>query len=280
MAKVLMFHRVLPYKLITQPNAYSTFGTLITQEYLETVLSCLTDNGFQFVTVSEIKQHSDTDKLVALTFDDGYSDNFEFALPSLQKFKATATFFPVVNPCKYNTNLPLDIYYQCVDEMNLPENERAEYITGTTKKIFYWAEPEKQLEMLNSMFNKLPQISRVNYMSSEHLKQLSDSGFEIGSHGMIHSLLIADYMNEEKALNELQKSKQWLEAVTGKPVTAYCFPAGRYNANMIELAKQVGYTSTCLVGRNENEIEVLPSYDRLFVKPNSLDDLKSVFEIE
>lgn len=280
MAKVLMFHRVLPEKQITHPDAYSTFGTLISQEYFEVVLSLLTDNGFQFVTVSEITQHSDTDKLVALTFDDGYSDNFEFALPSLQKFKATATFFPVVNPCKDNFVLPLDIYYQCVDEMNLEENERAEYITGTIKKNFYWTEPEKQMEMLNSLFKILPQKSNVNYMSAEQIKELSDKGFEIGSHGMTHSLLIADYMNEEKALNELQKSKQWLEAATGKPVTAYCFPAGRYNAKMIELAKQVGYTSTCLVVRNENEKEVLPSYDRIFVKPNSLDELKTALGIE
>jgi peptidoglycan/xylan/chitin deacetylase (PgdA/CDA1 family) len=280
MAKVLMFHRVLPEKQITQPNAYSTFGTLISQEYFEVVLSLLTDNGFQFVTVSEITQQSDTEKLVALTFDDGYADNFEFAMPLLQYFKATATFFPVVNPCKDNSVLPLDIYYQCVDEMNLPQNERAEYITGTVKKFFYWTEPEKQTDILNSLFNILPQKSNVNYMKAEQLKELSDKGYEIGSHGMTHSLLIADYMNEEKALNELQKSKQWLEAATGKPVTAYCFPAGRYNAKMIELAKQVGYTSTCLVVRNENEKEVLPSYDRIFVKPSSLCELKLALEIK
>jgi len=280
MAKVLMFHRVLPERQIRQPNAYSTFGTLVSQEYFETVLSLLTDGNFQFVTVSEITQHRDTDKLVALTFDDGFSDNFEFAYPILQKFKATATFFPVVNPCKDNSVLPLDIYYQCVDEMILSKTERAEYIIGTTKKNFYWAEPEKQLEMLNSLFNSQPQKKKVSYMNAEQLKKLSDSGFEIGSHGMTHSLLIADYMNEEKALKELQKSKQWLEAVTGLPVTAYCFPAGRYNAKMIELVKQVGYTSTCLVVRNENEKEVLPSYDRIFVKPNSLEELKTALEIE
>lgn len=279
MAKVLMFHRVLPDKLITQPNAYSTFGTLISQEYFETVLSCLSDNGFQFVTISEIKRRKNTDKLVALTFDDGYSDNFDYAFPSLLKFNATATFFPVVNPCKDNTVLPLDIYYQCIDEMKISETERNEYITGTTKRNFYWAEPENQMIMLNSLFKVLPQKNRVSYMSTEQLKELADKGFEIGSHGMTHSLLIADYMNKEKILNELQKSKQWLEAILGKPVTAYCFPAGRYNTEMIELAKQVGYSSTCLVVRNNNEKEILPSYDRIFVKPNSLNELKYLIGI-
>lgn len=275
-----MFHRVLPEKQITYPNAYSTFGTLISQEYFENVLSCLSDNGFHFVTVSELTRRSSTDKLVALTFDDGYLDNYEFAMPSLLKFNATATFFPVVNPCKNNTVLPLDIYYQCIDEMDLSETERTEYISGTTKRNFYWEEPDKQMNTLHSLFKSLPQKNRVSFMRAEQLKELSDIGFEIGSHGMTHSLLIADYMNKEKALNELQKSKQWLEAVTGLPVTAYCFPAGRYNADIIDLAKQIRYTSTCLVVRNENEKEVLPSYDRIFVKPNSLDELKAALGIE
>ncbi len=279
MAKVLMFHRVLPEKQITQPNAYSTFGTLISQEYFEKVLSLLTENGFQFVTVSELSKYNDTAKLVALTFDDGYSDNFEFALPSLLKFNATATFFPVVNPCKKNSVLPLDIYYQCVDEMNLSKNERTEYIIGTTKKKFYWTEPEKQIKILNSLFNSLPLKSRVHYMNVEQLKQLSDSGFEIGSHGMTHSLLTAEYMNEEKVLSEMQESKKWLEVVTGKPISAYCFPAGAYNSNMIKIAKQVGYTSTCLVVSNKKEEEVLPAYERVYVKPNSLDELKFALNI-
>lgn len=275
-----MFHRVLPEKLILKPNAYSQFGTLISQEYFETVLSLLTNNKYQFTTISEIVNQNDNEKLIALTFDDGYEDNFEYAFPSLQKFNATATFFPVVNPCKNNTVLPLDIYYQCVDEMILSKNERAEFITGETKRNFYWAEPEQQMKILNSLFKELPQKSRVKYMSATQLKQLSDNGFEIGSHGMTHSLLIADYMNEKKALNELHKSKQWVEKVTDKPVTAYCFPAGRYNSKMIELAKQVGYTSTCLVVRNEKEKEVLPSYDRIFVRPNSIDELKTALGIK
>ena len=152
-----MFHRVLPEKQIKQPNAYSTFGTLISQEYFENVLSCLTDNGFQFVTVSELTGQKITDKLIALTFDDGYSDNFDFAFSSLLKINATATFYPVINPPKNNAVLPLDIYYQCIDEMKLSETERAEYISGTTIRNFYWEESEKQMKMFNSIFKALPQ---------------------------------------------------------------------------------------------------------------------------
>jgi peptidoglycan/xylan/chitin deacetylase (PgdA/CDA1 family) len=274
MAKVLMFHRVLPAKLITQPNAYSTFGTLITQEYFETVLSCLADNGFQFVAVSELTKHSDTDKFVALTFDDGYSDNFEFALPLLQKFKATATFFPVVNPCKDNAVLPLDIYYQCVDELDLTEEKRNDFISGVTKKKFYWSEPEKQKEFLKTSFLKLPTQNRVSYLRPDQIKYLADNGFEIGSHSVTHSLFTADYMNESKINFELKQSKIYLEGITGKPVNSFCFPSGYHNSKAIELAKENGYISVCLIKKNQNEeVQTLPSFERIFVKPNSISEL-------
>jgi len=188
MPRVLMFHRVLPEKQITKPNAYSTFGTLISQEYFETVLSCVLDNGFQIVTVAQLIEQTETNNLVALTFDDGYSDNFEFAFPSLQKFKATATFFPVVKPCKDNSVLPLDSYYQFVDETKMTEEERNNFIKGDKKKKFYWTEPEQQEIFLKENFQSISKANRVGFMQAEQIKTLSDNGFEIGSHGMTHSL--------------------------------------------------------------------------------------------
>jgi len=274
MAKVLMFHRVLPDKLITQPNAYSTFGTLITQEYFEEVLSCLTANGFRFATISELTQQSDTDNLVALTFDDGYSDNFDFAFPSLHKFKATATIFPVVNPCKDNSVLPLDTYYQCVDERELTIEQRNNFISGETKKKFYWSEPTEQVQFLNTSFQKLPTQNRVKYLQPQQIKALSDSGFEIGSHSMTHSLFTAEYMNESKINFELKQSKIYLEGITGKPVNSFCFPSGYYNNKAIEQAKEIGYTSVCVIKKNQNEeVQALPSFERMFVKPNSIYEL-------
>ena len=276
MAKVLMFHRVLPDKLIKQPNAYSTFGTLITQEYFEAVLSCLANNGFQFVTVSDLTLHRETDKLVALTFDDGYSDNLEFALPLLQKFKATATFFPVVNPCKDNSVLPLDIYYQCVDEMVLTIEERNNYISGDTKRKFYWSEPEQQKKFLKTFFKKIPTQNRVSYLRPDQIKFLADRGFEIGSHSVTHSLLTAEYMNEIKINFELKHSKFYLEELTGKPVNSFCFPSGYYNSKTIKLVRKNGYTSVCLIKKNPNEeVHAIPLIDILLVKPNTLDEMKT-----
>jgi peptidoglycan/xylan/chitin deacetylase (PgdA/CDA1 family) len=271
MNKVLMFHRILPQKLISNPNAYSTFGTLISQEYFEKVILLLIDNDFHFTTISELGNCSK--KTIALTFDDGYSDNFDFVLPILKKYNLTATFFPVVNPCINNLVLPLDIYYQCVDEMQIADEQRNDYILGETKKQFYWAEPDKQTEFLKTNF-KLPAKSRVSYITEKQIKTLSDSDFEIGSHGLTHSLFTADYMNESKIDFELKQSKMILEKITGKAVASFCFPSGYYTLKSIEHAKNAGYTSVCVIDKKEKAGNyALPTYERIFVKPNSISEL-------
>ncbi len=123
-----MFHRVLPQNKISQNCAYSDFGTLISQEYFEKVIKLIRVNKFKVITIDKlthlINENEETSNCIALTFDDGYSDNFEFAFPILEKYNIKATFFPVIKPCVENTVLPLDIYYQCIDEMNLSNNLR------------------------------------------------------------------------------------------------------------------------------------------------------------
>jgi peptidoglycan/xylan/chitin deacetylase (PgdA/CDA1 family) len=279
MAKVLMFHRVLPEKQIKQFDAYSYFGTLISQEYFNDVLSLLIDKGFKFVNISDIEKHSKSDKLVAITFDDGYIDNFEFALPSLIKYNSTATFFPIVNPIINNTVLPLDIYYQCVDEMKLTEEERKDFIVGENKMKFYWSEPNKQWDLLKSNFAIIPNQNRVSYMQPHHIKYLANAGFEIGSHSLTHSLFTAEYMNEMKINFELKQSKNYLEEIIGKSVNSFCFPSGYYNKRLVEIAKENGYTSVCLINKSQKlELLDLPSYERIFVKPNSIKELEIKLE--
>jgi peptidoglycan/xylan/chitin deacetylase (PgdA/CDA1 family) len=81
-------------------------------------------------------------------------------------------------------------------------------------------------------------------------------------------------MNESKTNFELKQSKIYLEEITGKPVTSFCFPSGYYNSKAIELAKANGYTSVCLIKKNQNkEVQALPSFERIFVKPNSIEEL-------
>ena len=267
---VLAFHRILPEKLISKTSGYYAKKVLISQEYFERVISYLHSEGYKFKTVTDLINNPDNEKNVALTFDDGYSDNYEYALPVLRKYKVTATFYPVAKVCRDNTVLPIDIYYQIIDSLNLTNRERKEYYFGDVRRQFYWAEPNEQMNMLRKMFNALPEKYNVSYMSAEQIKQLAVEGFEIGSHTMTHSLLTAKYMTDDKINEEMKGSKQWFENVTGKPVVSFCFPAGKYNAKLISMAAENGYTSTCLVGRDAKLLEAIPSFPRINVSPGSL----------
>ena len=68
------------------------------------------------------------------------------------------------------------------------------------------------------------------YMSWDNIKELSDNGFEIGSHGVVHSTLIV--MTEDEIENEILLSKTVIEKYTNKQVRSFSVPLS-YSNNII-----------------------------------------------
>jgi peptidoglycan/xylan/chitin deacetylase (PgdA/CDA1 family) len=81
--------------------------------------------------------------------------------------------------------------------------------------------------------------STKNMMSGENIKELSDCGWEIASHGVRH--LDLTLLDESDLRNELVRSKAELEKLTGKSVSALSFPYGSWNAKVVETARNCGY---------------------------------------
>jgi len=84
-----------------------------------------------------IKSENRESKIVAITFDDGYRNVYEYAFPILQEFQAPATVFIISSYIgKYNTwdvNLGW-IYYQHLDETNIRELIAAGWEIGSHGK--------------------------------------------------------------------------------------------------------------------------------------------------
>lgn len=90
--------RILMYHMVRDPLPGGRFNKMrVSPELFRTQVAWLHENNWTFCFLSEIVRNPSSQvKRVVLTFDDGYLDNLENALPVLRDFQAKATLFPVV----------------------------------------------------------------------------------------------------------------------------------------------------------------------------------------
>ncbi len=87
---------VLMYHLINDPDASSPNAYMyVTPEEFEKQIKYLYDNGYTFLFPEERNYADQCEKPIIITFDDGYLDNYEIAMPILKKYRAKATLFAV-----------------------------------------------------------------------------------------------------------------------------------------------------------------------------------------
>jgi peptidoglycan/xylan/chitin deacetylase (PgdA/CDA1 family) len=84
-------------------------------------------------------------------------------------------------------------------------------------------------------------LGRPGYLTPAQLRELSDLGFEIGSHAMTHRYLNNLDLNELEV--EISESKHRLEQLTGRPVVHFSCPGGRMNSLLPKIAIDAGYKS-------------------------------------
>lgn len=79
--------------------------------------------------------------------------------------------------------------------------------------------------------------------------------FEIGGHTMTHPVDMKILSNED-LYYEIDVNKRLLENITGKQITKFCYPRGRYNERVTDQVKKSGYklarTTICLKTENTN----------------------------
>jgi len=94
--------RVLLYHSITDSPADSEWGeNTVPKELFDMQLKFLSENGYTVVSADEVAEHVRSgaalpDRAVAITFDDGYADNYRNAFPILKKHGFVATIFVTV----------------------------------------------------------------------------------------------------------------------------------------------------------------------------------------
>jgi len=93
---VLMYHKVNP-----NPET-GNLGLRVNPDDFEWQMRYLSEQGYQSVSLQELRDYVEEGKplppkAMVITFDDGYRDNYIYALPVMEKYGFTATIFVVVN---------------------------------------------------------------------------------------------------------------------------------------------------------------------------------------
>src|SRR5687767_7960901 len=69
-------------------------------------------------------------------------------------------------------------------------------------------------------------IGKPGYLSQKQLRELSDLGFEIGSHSMTHRYL--SDLSKDELYFEISESKYQLEQIISKSINHFSCPGGRW----------------------------------------------------
>jgi peptidoglycan/xylan/chitin deacetylase (PgdA/CDA1 family) len=101
-------------------------------------------------------------------------------------------------------------------------------------------------------------------VSWAQLEEMSAGGMEFGSHSFTHPYLTTadpDWMKYE-----IERSKSQLEEHTQKTVTAFAYPYGLYDDNVIAAVREAGYLTACTIDAGATaEADELLTLPRLWV---------------
>lgn len=263
----------------------------------------LTDN-FQVVTMEAVidaveRGASLPPKACLLTFDDGYIDNYTYALPILEEFGVQGSFFIPgktftehklldVNKIHYIlASADIHILYpellKLLDsyrgqEFDFPSNEELiqSYAEANrfdskevifVKRILQTALPERLRNHLSSdLFQKYVGISEKKlayelYMTREQIHTLKRHGMFIGLHGYDHYWLAN--LSEKELQQDIDKSLEALDEFIDHRKWVMNYPYGNYSDSVIQYISAKG---ACMGLTTEVRIAV-PGQDSVFCLP-------------
>jgi peptidoglycan/xylan/chitin deacetylase (PgdA/CDA1 family) len=96
-------------------------------------------------------------------------------------------------------------------------------------------------------------IGRTKFaLTVAQLKEMADSGYEIGAHGYYHEYLSAKAFaaNRQKCLKEIEGPGAILAKESGKPIKIFAYPFGEDCLEADELVKKNGYEMAFLAGND------------------------------
>lgn len=264
-AFVLTYHRVLP----PGADTFSADGIVVEPETFARQMAFLRRH-FRVLSLDELSELFRSGRPLPsrsciVTFDDGWFDNFEHALPVLRKEQIPAVVFVATgyiggNDCFWQERLtrrlclavrhggaPLEFANKCVGRSLEGMSATAQRLV-VREAVNAWKDrrddihaiEQSLLEVLRAAQVPFDSLGDDRFMTWQEVTALTQgSRVTIGSHGCSHTPLTA--LGESQAEQELQRAREQIASIVGAPTTSIAYPNGNFNDKLLTAVRACGY---------------------------------------
>jgi peptidoglycan/xylan/chitin deacetylase (PgdA/CDA1 family) len=274
---ILIYHRVLPQP---DPLFPSEVDAKIFDEQMAQVAAC-----FRVIPLRDAVQGLRRGNLPAraacITFDDGYADNAEIALPILKKHGISATFFvatgfldggrmwndTVIELIRRAPGHILDLSTMGLGQFEIGTIlQRQQAIPAVLNQLKYLPLDVRQ-SRVEEMCSLLPVVPPNDLMmTSDQVRTLHNAGMEIGGHTVSHPILAR--MDAAAARAEIANGKETLEGIMRAPVRLFAYPNGKpdqdYLSEHVAMVRELGFDAAVSTAwgaaRGNSDLYQLPRF--------------------
>ena len=220
-------------------------------------------------------------RAACITFDDGYADNLDVAVPILKSYGLLATFF-IATGFLNDGRMWNDTVIELVRNVNGAEWDVSELGLGKWRL-------DSDSDRYRAAMSAIYQLRHLDFddrrakvealvsqaacslpqdlmLTTQGVQGLGNAGMEVGAHTVSHPILTR--LDDNRARQEIGGSRKTLEQITGRPVNLFAFPNGKpgqdYDERHVEMVREAGFQAAVStqwgVARRNSDLLQLPRF--------------------